>query len=221
MFVRLSSILLPGFLCRTLSGGQGMARPVVMCGPSGAGKSTLIKKLMNEFQDCFAFSISHTTRQPRSGEVDGKDYYFVTREEMLKAIENDEFVEHAEFSKNLYGTSKKSIKDVGSFGQICVLDIDMQGVKSIKKTDLDPIYIFVKTPDNESLKSRLVGRGTETEESVSQRLEIAKGELRSADEPGLFDHILVNNDLDIAYEELKSILMKYFEAVLKSKREKQ
>lgn len=192
-----------------------------MCGPSGAGKSTLLKKLMTEYQDSFAFSISHTTRQPRPGEVNGKDYYFVTREEMLKAIGDNEFVEHAEFSGNLYGTSKKVIRDIGSSGRICILDIDTQGVRSVKKTDLNPVYVFVKTSDYETLKSRLVGRGTETEGSVSRRLEIAKGELECAEEPGLFDHILINDDIETAYKELKSLLMKYFEADMKNRREEQ
>lgn len=220
MLLRVSGVLLWGHLSKPLSNTTMMTRLVVMCGPSGAGKSTLLKKLMNEFTDCFAFSISHTTRKPRPGEVNGKDYHFVTRDEMLKAIENSEFVEHAEFSGNLYGTSKKAIKDIGSSGRICILDIDMQGVRSVKKTDLKPVFIFVKPPDNESLKSRLVGRGTETEESVSQRLEIAKGELKAVEEePGLFDHVLVNSDLDLTYKELKSVLMKHFEAVLKRQEE--
>jgi guanylate kinase len=194
---------------------MAVVRPVVMSGPSGSGKSTLLKKLMNEHKDCFAFSVSHTTRKPRPGEVHGKDYYFVTRDEMQKAIKNNEFVEHAEFSGNLYGTSKKSIQEISSSGHICVLDIDMQGVRSVKKTDLNPIYIFIKPPDHESLQLRLVGRGTETEESMAKRLEIAKSELKYSEEPGMFDHVIINNDLEVAYADLKAFLKPAITEVLK------
>jgi len=150
------------------SASQQAIKLIVFSGPSGAGKSTLVKRLMGEFRDCFAFSISHTTRSPRPGETPGKDYYYVSREEMLKAIANNEFVEHAEFSGNMYGTSKKAIADVSSSGRICILDIDMQGVKSVKKTDLKPRYIFVQPPSLKTLEDRLRGRGTETDESLSK-----------------------------------------------------
>ena len=90
--------------------------------------------------------MSHTTRKPRNGEVNGKEYHFVERESMLQAIANSEFIESAEFSGNLYGTSKKAVEDVISSGRLCVLDIDVQGVKSLKKTSLNPIYIFIKPP---------------------------------------------------------------------------
>jgi len=182
---------------------------LVFSGPSGSGKSTLVTRLMAEFKDCFAFSISHTTRKPRPGETDGKDYYYVSREEMLKAIEKDEFVEHAEFSGNIYGTSKKAIADVSSSGRICILDIDMQGVKSVKKTNLKPRYIFVKPPSIKTLEERLKGRGTETADSLSKRLAAAAAEMEYAAVPGNYDHIIVNNDLDTAYTELKQILSKY------------
>lgn len=216
MFVRLSIFLKPvsssSSICRRLLHRSSVfavkmsVRPVVISGPSGTGKSTLLKKLMNEYNDCFAFSVSHTTRKPRPGEEDGRDYFFVSRDDMEKAINNNEFVEHAEFSGNLYGTSKKSVEDIATSGRICILDIDMQGVRSVKKTDLNPVFIFIKPPDRESLRSRLVGRGTETEESLKKRLEIAKSELQYAEEPGLFDHVIINNDLEVAYTELKSLL---------------
>uniref|UniRef100_A0A8C5WL01 Guanylate kinase 1 n=1 Tax=Leptobrachium leishanense TaxID=445787 RepID=A0A8C5WL01_9ANUR len=128
-------------------------RPVVMSGPSGAGKSTLLKMLLGDFDGLFGFSVSHTTRNPRPGESNGKDYHFVTREVMQKGIDNGEFIEHAVFSGNMYGTSKAAVRDVQARNQICILDIDMQGVKSIKRTDLNPMYISIQPPSVETLVS--------------------------------------------------------------------
>ncbi|XP_063025693.1 guanylate kinase isoform X1 [Melospiza melodia melodia] len=128
-------------------------RPVVLSGPSGAGKSTLLKKLLKDYENIFGFSVSHTTRQPRPGEVNGKDYHFVSREEMQKEIDAGEFIEHAEFSGNMYGTSKGAVQAVQAQNQICVLDIDIQGVRNIKRTELNPIYISVQPPSIEILVS--------------------------------------------------------------------
>lgn len=190
-------------------------RPIVFCGPSGSGKSTLLKKLMKEYPSAFAFSISHTTRKPRNGELNGREYYFIDRDEMLKAIKNNEFIESAEFSGNLYGTSKKAVSDVIQSGKLCVLDIDVQGVKSLKKTDLNPLYLFIKPPSLEALEKRLRERGTETEESLRNRLNAAQSELEYSKETGAFDHIIMNEDLDIAYEKLKSVLYEQIDIVLK------
>jgi guanylate kinase len=193
-------------------------RPVVFCGPSGSGKSTLLKRLMAEFPNAFAFSVSHTTRKPRPGEENGREYHFVTREEMLVAIENQDFLESAEFSGNLYGTSKKSVTDVLNSGRICALDIDIQGVKNLKKTDLNPIYCFVKPPSMESLERRLRDRGTETEDSLKKRLDTALLELEyEKNEPNAFDHVIVNDNLDDAYEKLKEILKKQIDQINNNK----
>ncbi|XP_061443961.1 guanylate kinase isoform X2 [Rhineura floridana] len=181
-------------------------RPVVLSGPSGAGKSTLLKKLLKDYENVFGFSVSHTTRQPRSGEVNGKDYHFVTREEMQKEIDAGGFIEHAQFSGNMYGTSKAAVQAVQAQNQICILDIDMQGVKNIKKTDLNPIYISVHPPSIEVLEKRLRDRETETEESLRKRLNAACIDMELSKEPGLFDLIIINNGLEDAYTELKNIL---------------
>jgi guanylate kinase len=183
-----------------------MSRPVVISGPSGTGKSTLLKKLFAEFPDKFGFSISHTTRSPRAGEQDGVDYHFTTVENFKKLIENKEFIEWAQFSGNYYGTSKKSVRDVAEKGKICLLDIDMQGVKSVKASDLNAKYLFVAPPSIEDLKARLVGRGTETEESIQKRLSAAAGEMEYAN-TGAHDKIIVNKDLDVAYDEFKSFIL--------------
>lgn len=152
-------------------------RPLVLCGPSGTGKSTLIKRLFDEFPDTFKFSVSHTTRTPRPGEENGTHYHFTDKEEMQEQIENGEFIETATFSENLYGTSKRAVEEVQRLGRVCVLDIEIQGVKQIKHTNLNPFYIFVKPPSIMELERRLKARNTETEESLEHRLSIARSEL--------------------------------------------
>ncbi|XP_053121414.1 guanylate kinase isoform X2 [Hemicordylus capensis] len=160
----------------------------------------------------------NTTRQPRPGEVNGKDYHYVTREEMQKGIDAGEFIEHAEFSGNMYGTSKAAIQAVQAQNQICILDVDLQGVKNIKKTDLDPIYISVQPPSIETLEKRLRDRQTETEESLQKRLNAACIDMELSKEPGLFNLIIVNNDLEEAYSELKEVLAEEIEKAQGSKK---
>uniref|UniRef100_A0A2K6END7 Guanylate kinase n=1 Tax=Propithecus coquereli TaxID=379532 RepID=A0A2K6END7_PROCO len=202
--------------------GMSRPRPVVLSGPSGAGKSTLLKKLFQEYGSIFGFSVSHTTRDPRPGEENGKHYYFVTREVMQRDIAAGDFIEHAEFSGNLYGTSKAAVQAVQAMNRICVLDVDLQGVRNIKKTDLQPLYISVQPPSLGVLEQRLRQRNTETEESLAKRLAAARADLESSEqalsvpdldthpapgkEPGLFDLIIINDDLDTAYTELKEAL---------------
>jgi guanylate kinase len=203
------------------SSSQQQLRPIVFSGPSGSGKSTLLKRLMAEFPTAFAFSVSHTTRNPRAGEKNGQDYHFVTREKMKEGIANNEFLEHAEFSGNMYGTSKKAVEAVLSSGRICALDIDLQGVKNLKKTDLNPLYCFVKPPSIETLETRLRNRKTETEESLSKRLATARIDMEIAEnESELFDHVVVNDTLDHAYDRLKEILAVQLE-IINKKQQKQ
>ncbi|XP_067824111.1 guanylate kinase isoform X2 [Heptranchias perlo] len=187
---------------------QAMAgpRPVVISGPSGAGKSTLLKLLLKEYKQVFGFSVSHTTRNPRPGEENGKDYHFVSRDEMLHSIEAGEFIENAEFSGNLYGTSKAAVQAVQAKNQICILDIDMQGVRNIKKTDLNPIYLSIQPPSFEILEERLRERKTESKESLANRLIAAKLDMEFSKEPGMFDEVIINDILDDAYLRLRSIL---------------
>ncbi|XP_018357300.1 PREDICTED: guanylate kinase isoform X2 [Trachymyrmex septentrionalis] len=182
-------------------------RPLVFCGPSGSGKSTLIKRLFDEFPDTFKFSVSHTTRIPRPGEEDGVHYHFTNKERMQEQIENGEFIETAIYSGNLYGTSKQAVEDVQSLGKICVLDIDIQGVKQIKRIDLNPLYIFVKPPSTMELERRLKARNTETEESLKRRLLIAKSELEYGETPGNFDVVIQNDKLEEAYQILRNFVV--------------
>ncbi|KAK3087345.1 hypothetical protein FSP39_004878 [Pinctada imbricata] len=184
-----------------------MSKPIVISGPSGSGKSTLLTRLFKEFPECFAFSVSHTTRNPRSGEENGKDYHFVTREQFEKMIDENGFLEHAQFSGNRYGTSKMAVEEIQKTGKICVLDVEINGVKSIKGTDLNAQYLFVKPPSMEALRERLQSRGTETKESLEKRLNTAKEALDYAEENGSYDHIIVNDDLEKAYTSLKDIVI--------------
>ncbi|XP_026053988.1 guanylate kinase-like isoform X1 [Carassius auratus] len=192
-------------------------RPVVMSGPSGAGKSTLLKKLLKEFDGVFGFSVSHTTRSPRPGEENGKDYHYVSREVMTAAIANDEFIENAEFSGNMYGTSKAAVQAVQAKNKICILDIDMQGVKNIKRTDLNPIYVSIQPPSMDILEKRLRDRKTESEESLQKRLHAAKVDMEISKEPGLFDVVIINDDLDAAYGKLKDAVLEEIQKVRDAK----
>uniref|UniRef100_A0A672ZH65 Guanylate kinase n=2 Tax=Sphaeramia orbicularis TaxID=375764 RepID=A0A672ZH65_9TELE len=191
-------------------------RPVVLSGPSGAGKSTLLKKLMKEYDSVFGFSVSHTTRSPRPGEENGKDYHFVTREVMQAGIDKGDFIENAEFSGNMYGTSKAAVHDVQAKNLICILDIDMQGVRNIKQTDLNAIYISIQPPSTEILEKRLRDRKTESEDSLQRRLRAAKVDMEFSKEAGVFDVVIVNDNLDVAYGQLKDALLEEINMVKKT-----
>ncbi|KAG0225627.1 guanylate kinase [Actinomortierella wolfii] len=182
------------------------ARPIVISGPSGSGKSTFLKRLFAEYPDKFGFSVSHTTRKPRAGEVNGREYNFVTREEFLAGVDRKEFIEHAEFSGNLYGTSVAAVRTVGEQGKICILDIDMQGVKLVKETDLNPWYLSLQPPSIEVLEQRLRSRGTESEEDIQKRLAASIAELEYAKEEGAYDEVIVNDDLETSYAKFKAFI---------------
>lgn len=181
-------------------------KPVVISGPSGVGKGTLIAKLMDEFPSMFGFSVSHTTRAPRNKEMNGVHYHFTERIVMLKDIQDGKFLESASVHGNLYGTSIEAVDVVSDAGKRCILDIDVQGARSVRANSLDAIFIFVCPPSFEELEKRLRARGTETEEQVQKRLRNAKAELEEGKSSGLFDHILVNDNFDTCYESLKELL---------------
>lgn len=188
-------------------GVQGTGpKPVVISGPSGVGKGTLISKLMKEFPSTFGFSVSHTTRAPREKEVHGVHYYFTEWSKMENDIREGKFLESASVHGNLYGTSIEAVEAVTDSGKRCILDIDVQGARSVRASSLEAIFIFICPPSFEELEKRLRARGTETEEQVQKRLTNARAELDQGKSSGLFDHVLVNNDLERCYEELKKIL---------------
>nr|CAB3254186.1 estradiol 17-beta-dehydrogenase 11 [Phallusia mammillata] len=185
-------------------------RPVVFSGPSGTGKSTLLNLLFKEFPSAFGFSVSHTTRKPRPGEEDGKHYHFTTLEQMQTEIKQGKFIEHAQFSGNMYGTSIMAVEDVLKQKKICLLDIDEQGVKSIKKTNINPLYIFVAPPSLEALRERLKSRGTESEETIEKRMATAVSAMKYSEEKDAYDVIIINDILERAYKQLRDFLMEQF-----------
>uniref|UniRef100_A0A3P9JN75 Guanylate kinase 1b n=1 Tax=Oryzias latipes TaxID=8090 RepID=A0A3P9JN75_ORYLA len=144
-------------------------------------------------------------------------YHFTTREVMQEGIDNGEFIENAEFSGNMYGTSKAAVEDVRAKNLICILDVDIQGVRRIKETDLNPIYISIQPPSIEILEQRLRDRQTETEDSLQKRLEAARIDMELSKEPGVFDVVIINDDLERAYEELKDILNEEIQKVQDAK----
>ena len=177
--------------------------PVVVCGPSGVGKGTIINKFMEEMggKERFGFTVSHTTRSPRPGEVNGVHYHFCSKENIERDIAQGLFLEHAEVHGNYYGTSWQSLKDVQSTGRCCLLDIDVQGVKNLKRLEsstLKPKYIFIAPPSMERLEQRLSNRGTESAESLSRRTANARLEMEYGQLEGTFDCTIVNDDLDQA-----------------------
>ena len=184
--------------------------PICICGPSGVGKGTLINLLMTRFPSIFGFSVSHTTRLPRTGEEDGKHYHFVEKEQMERDIELGEFIEYAHVHTNIYGTSIRSVESVRGEGKICILDIDVQGVKNVKLSLLDCRYIFINPPSVEELEGRLRARGTETEEKIKVRMRNSELEIEYGSEPGNFDAVIVNDDLEPSYENLLNNLREWY-----------
>lgn len=179
---------------------------VVIAGPSGVGKGTLIEKLRSEYPKFFGFSVSHTSRAPRPGEQDGVHYHFTTADQILSDVAAGKFIEHAEVHGRHYGTSVAAVENVRKQGRICILDIDVQGCRAARKKELLAKYLFIAPPSMEELERRLRGRGTEAEEMLLTRLGNAKKEMEAIEEVGLFDKVVVNDDLDRAYEEIKDIL---------------
>ncbi|MCJ1311699.1 guanylate kinase [Agyrium rufum] len=178
-------------------------RPIVISGPSGTGKSTILKRLFTKFPGTFGFSVSHTTRAPRAGEQDGREYTFTTKEKFQELVDAKGFIEHAQFGGNYYGTSIQAVKDIAGKGRVCILDIEMEGVKQVKRTDLNARFLFLAPPSLEVLEQRLRSRNTETDESLAKRLAQAKNELAYAETPGSHEKIIVNDDLETAYKEVE------------------
>jgi len=163
--------------------------------------------LQSEFGERVGFSVSHTTRAPRKGEIDGKHYHFTTKEKFMKLVGEGKFIEYANVHGNMYGTSRDSVEAVINQGKVAILDIDVQGAKNVvaSAADLDAYMVFVKPPSMAELERRLRNRGTETEASIQKRLGNASGELEDA--KLLFWHTrLENGNLDKTYATLRSLV---------------
>lgn len=175
---------------------------VVVSGFSGAGKGTLMKALLERY-DNYALSISATTRGPRTGEVDGREYFFKTREEFLQMIEADQLIEYAEYVNNFYGTPKDYVFSNLKSGKDVLLEIEIQGALKVKEKFPETVLIFVTPPSAEELRRRLLGRGTESLEKIEARLARAAQEAEYMDR---YDYLLVNDNLDECVEEMHRLI---------------
>ncbi|MDU1022955.1 MAG: guanylate kinase [Peptoniphilus harei] len=175
---------------------------LVLSGPSGSGKGTVSEALMKNNDDII-FSTSVTTRTPRPGEVNGENYFFATREEFEKMVENDELLEHAFVHTNYYGTPKKFVFDEIEKGEIVLLEIDVQGALQVKKKYKEAVFIFLIPPTMDELKSRLVKRDTETEDEIETRYRNAFKEL---DFVGEYDYFVINDVIDNAVNDIETII---------------
>ena len=176
---------------------------IVVSGFSGAGKGTLMKRLVQDF-DNYALSISMTTRNPRPGETDGKEYFFVSREAFEKQIEENGLVEYASYCDNYYGTPREYVEQQLEMGKDVILEIEIQGALKVKKKFPSALLMFVMPPSAQELKRRLVDRGTETEEVIEKRLKRASEEAEGIEE---YDYIVVNDDLEECVKYMHSLVM--------------
>lgn len=176
---------------------------IVISAPSGSGKTTLCRRLLQEVPG-LEFSVSHTTRPPRPGEQEGRDYHFVREEEFDRRKTAGEFLEWARVGDHLYGTAADEVRRIAAAGNDVVLDVDTQGAAAIRRAIPESVLVFILPPDRQSLQARLQGRGSETKESLQRRLGLARAEVEKADQ---YDYLIVNDDLESAYERLRAVVL--------------
>ena len=182
---------------------QEKGKLIVISGPSGAGKSTVVYKAIEGREDV-CFSTSVTTRKPRPGEVDGREYFFVDPDRFKEMVENDELLEHAEYVANSYGTPRAYVEEKLEAGLNVLLDIEVQGARQVHEKMPDAVKIFIIPPSLETLEKRLKGRGTDTERAIEARLIRARQEYQEAD---FYDYLIINDDADKAAKELSAIIL--------------
>ena len=174
---------------------------IVLSGPSGVGKGTICKKLIEYFNAWY--SVSVTTREKRNGEIEGKDYFYVSREEFEEKIRDNDFLEYATYNNNYYGTLKSKINEKLDNNIDVFVEIEVNGAKNIKNIYKDSVLIYILPPSLEELKERLIERNTEDEETINKRMQITKKELKEID---IYDYVIVNDDLEIAIDKVKNII---------------
>ncbi len=175
---------------------------LVISGPSGCGKGTVCKQLFSRNDD-LVFSVSATTRDPRQGEVDGREYFFLDREDYEAMIDKGEFLEYANVHNNFYGTPKKFVLDQVEKGNIVVLEIDVQGALQVRENYPEATFIFLLPPSMEELEDRITKRGTETKEVIKLRMDNARDEIKLL---GKYDYLVFNDNLDTAVDEVEAII---------------
>ena len=176
---------------------------IVLSGPSGVGKGTVRKEIFDDPTTSYKYSISMTTRQMREGEVNGVDYFFKTKEEFEALIQEDQFIEYAEYVGNYYGTPVQYVKDTMAEGHDVFLEIEVEGAKQVRKKFPDALFIFLAPPSLDHLKERLIGRGTETDEKIQSRVNEARKEVEMIN---LYDYVVVNDKVHLAKERIQSIV---------------
>lgn len=175
---------------------------IVISGPSGVGKSTVVFNAIGDRNDC-CFSTSVTTRDPRPGELDGREYFFVDDAEFDRMIENNQLLEHAEYVTHKYGTPRAFVLNKLEEGYNVILDIEVNGARQVNQKMPEAVMIFVAPPSLAELETRLRNRGTETEDTIRARLDRARQEYREAD---FYDYIIINDDIEKAADELSAII---------------
>ncbi len=176
---------------------------LVLSGPSGVGKGTVCSALRQRMKD-IVYSVSVTTRAPRAGEVDGVNYFFRTKQEFERMIEQDELLEWAEYVGNYYGTPRRFVEETLASGRDVILEIEVQGAMQVKRKFPQGIFLFLAPPDLEELKNRIVGRGTENEEAVRKRMEAALAELELMNQ---YDYVVVNDEVGQACRRIEAIII--------------
>ncbi len=177
---------------------------IVLSGPSGVGKGTVRKELFSQENTAYEYSVSMTTRLPREGEVDGKDYFFKSREEFESLIEQDKLLEYAEYVGNYYGTPVDYVRETINNGKDVFLEIEVEGAKQIRDKFPEGLFIFLAPPSLSELQNRLVTRGTETDDVIQNRVAAAKRELEMMN---LYDYVVENDKVELACERINAIVM--------------
>jgi guanylate kinase len=186
-----------------MTAATGNGHFFVLCAPSGTGKSTLVRRLMREFPN-LRFSVSCTTRAPREGERNGRDYHFISHDEFQSMRSAEKFVEWAEVHGNFYATPMEEVRKKLDAGFDLLFDIDVQGAEQIRERMPHGCYVFLLPPSRDALRKRLVNRGTDTPEVIEKRLANARTELEKAHK---FNYLIVNDDLDTAYRQLRAVYL--------------